>query len=106
MYITTTNGFDGRVIKEYKGIVFGEAIAITSVYSDMADCMSNPYIGITGGRKNYNEYEFSAIRTEAINEMIERAKKMGANAIVGVRVDIDEINSKFLITASGTAVIV
>lgn len=102
MYITTTNGFDGKMIKEYKGIVFGEAIAVTSLHADMA----NPFIGFSGGREKFQEFEFSVVRTEAINEMIERTKEMGANAIVGVRVDIDEYDSKFLITASGTAVVV
>lgn len=30
---------------------------------------------------------------------------MGANAIVGLRVDVDEFDSWFMITASGTAVV-
>ena len=38
--------------------------------------------------------------------MIERAKKMGANAIVGVRVDVDEFSRYIMVTASGTAVII
>ncbi len=102
MYITTTNGFDGRPVKEYKGIVFGEIIASNSLNANIA----NPFIGITGGRASVIENEFNTMRTTAVNEMIERAKKMGANAIVGVRVDVDEFSRYIMVTASGTAVII
>lgn len=71
MFLTTTNGFEGKTIKEYKGVVFGEAIASNSVWAHL----SNPLIGFTGGRATAYEQEFITIRTSAINEMIDRAKK-------------------------------
>lgn len=102
MNITTTNGFDGITIREYKGMVFGEIIAANSLSANIA----NPFIGITGGRASAIENEFNTMRNTAVNEMIERAKNMGANAVVGVRVDVDELSDYIMVTASGTAVVI
>ncbi|MCI5982079.1 MAG: YbjQ family protein, partial [Bacteroidales bacterium] len=45
----------------------------------------------------------------AIQEMQERAQKMGANAVVAVDLDYETIGSKgsmLMVTASGTAVVI
>lgn len=46
-------------------------------------------------------------REEAIDEMIARASSMGADAIVGVKMDYEVLgaeNSMLMVTCSGTAV--
>ena len=50
-------------------------------------------------------------RADAINEMIDRAKKVGANALIGVSIDVEPIGGAekgymLMVTASGTAVVV
>ena len=50
-----------------------------------------------------------AARTEALKEMEERAKDMGANAIVGVKMDYEVLgadNGMLMVTCSGTAVVI
>ena len=48
-------------------------------------------------------------RDKAVEEMLHRAKKMGANAVVGVDVDYEvlgEKNGMLMVSVSGTAVVV
>lgn len=103
MLITTTPTFEGNEIKEYKGIVFGEVINGINFIKDFAAGITN----IIGGRSITYENEIIDARTRALNEMILRARNIGANAIVGVRIDTDPLDGgMIMVTASGTAVII
>ena len=105
MIISTTSILDGKKIKEYRGVVFGEAINGIDFMKDFAASITN----FTGGRAKEYEEELVDCRATAINEMIERAKKVGANALVGVKIDIETIGqngSMIMVIASGTAVVI
>ena len=103
MYITTTPSFEGREIKEYKGVVFGEVINGISFTKDFVAGITD----FVGGRSKTYEQEIVDARTNAVNEMIERAKSLGANAIVGVSIDVEALtNTMLMVTATGTAVII
>ena len=105
MLVTTTATLQGREIVEYKGIVFGEVVSGMNFIKDF-------FAGITdkiGGRSGTYESEMMEARDAAIKEMCERARKMGANAVIGVDVDYDvlgEKNGMLMISVSGTAVVV
>ena len=103
MLISTTETLDGHTIKEYKGLVFGEVINGANFIKDFSASITN----FIGGRSGVYENEIINARTNALNEMSLRAQNMGANAIVGVRVDTETIaNSMIMVTASGTAVVI
>ncbi len=105
MIITTTPGIEGKAIKEYKGIVFGEVIAGVDFIKDFAASLTNFF----GGRSGSYEGELIEARENAIRELEARARQMGANAVVGVDVDYEVLgqgNNMLMVTASGTAVVV
>ncbi|MBR6690295.1 MAG: heavy metal-binding domain-containing protein [Bacilli bacterium] len=109
MIISTTPTLEGKTIKEYRGVVFGEVI---SGIHFMKDFTAN-FTDMLGGRAEEYEEELVNARADAINEMIERAKKIGANALVGVKTDVEIASgderrtiSMLMITVSGTAVVV
>ena len=103
MIISTTQTLDGHTIKEYKGLVFGEVINGANFIKDFSASITN----FIGGRSGAYESEVINARTNALNEMAMRAQNMGANAVVGVRVDTETIaNSMIMVTASGTAVVI
>lgn len=105
MIITTTPTIEGRTIKEYKGIVFGEVVAGVDFIKDFAAGLTNFF----GGRSGSYEGEFIQAREDALREMETRAKKLGANAVVGVDMDYEilgQSNNMIMVTASGTAVII
>ena len=102
MLITTTNNIEGKKITEYLGIVFGEVVEGIDFFKDFAAGFTN----IFGGRSASYEESMTETREAAIREMKKKAESLGANAIVGVKIDYEVINSMLMITASGTAVFV
>jgi uncharacterized protein YbjQ (UPF0145 family) len=104
MIVTTTPTIQGMNIVEYKQIVFGEVINGVDFVKDFAAGLTNFF----GGRSNSYEGELIDAREQAMNEMIQRAKAIGANAIVGVDIDYEVLgqgNNMLMVTASGTAVV-
>ena len=100
MLMTTTHGVEGRRITAYHGVVVGEAIMGANVVRDL-------FAGITdiiGGRSGAYEEELGKARSVALQEMEDRARDMGANAVVGVDLDYEVINNMLMVSASGTAV--
>ena len=105
MLITTTPSFEGKRIVEYKGIVFGEVVSGVNFIKDFMGGLRD----IVGGRSGTYENELADARDKAVEEMLNRAKKMGANAVVGVDVDYEvlgEKNGMLMVGVSGTAVVV
>ena len=105
MLISTTSTIEGKVIKEYRGVVFGEVINGVDFIRDFTAGISN----IIGGRATQYEEELVNTRAEAINEMIKRAERIGANEIIGVKFDYETIGqsgSMLAVIASGTAVVI
>jgi uncharacterized protein YbjQ (UPF0145 family) len=103
MILTTTPTVEGRTITEYRGVVFGEVIAGVNFLRDIAASIRN----LVGGRSGSYEEELIRARTQAMDEMTERAYALGADAIVGIDIDYEvlgENNGMLMVTASGTAV--
>ncbi|MDR1542247.1 MAG: YbjQ family protein [Clostridiales bacterium] len=104
MILTTTNSIEGRRIKEYKGIIFGEVVAGVNFLKDFAAGLSN----IFGGRSGSYENELIEARKNALGELSERARSAGANAVIGIDVDYEVLGqgNMLMVIASGTAVLV
>ena len=105
MIITTSPTIEGHEIIEYKQIVFGEVIQGVNFLKDIAASFSNFF----GGRSNSYEGELITARENAIKEMEQRAKSLGANAIIAVDIDYEVLgqgNDMLMVTASGTAVVI
>lgn len=104
MIITTTQSIEGKEIREYRGIVFGEVVSGVNFVKDFAASLSDMF----GGRSNTYEDELVNARTRALAEMEARAVQLGANAVVGVDIDYEVLgsgNGMLMVTVSGTAVI-
>ena len=81
MIIATTDNIAGKTIKETLGIVQGQVVQSKHLGSDFAAGLKT----IVGGEiKGYTDMMNKARRV-ATNRMIEEAKKLGADAIVGFR---------------------
>ena len=105
MQLTTTNTIEGRAVKEYKGIVAGEVIAGTHVGKDILANLRDFF----GGRSKSYEKVLISAKAEAVNEMTERARKLGANAIIGIDFDYEVVGkggSMLMVVVVGTAVVI
>lgn len=104
MILTTSHSVSGFEITDYKGIVFGEVITGINFVKDIGAGFRNFF----GGRCEGYEEELMEARTEAIQEMETRAKQMGADAVIGVKMDYETLgegSSMLMVTCSGTAVV-
>jgi len=101
MVITTTPSVEGRPIRDYLGIVTGEAILGANLFKDFGASIRD----VVGGRSAGYEKDLKKARETALAEMQEVAEALGANAIVGVDLDYETLKGTMLmVTASGTAV--
>ena len=103
--VTTTNSIEGKKIVEYKDVIFGEVVNGVDFIKDFAAGITN----IFGGRSGSYENELISARENALKELKQRANSIGANAIVGVKVDYETLGqggTMLMVTISGTAVIV
>jgi uncharacterized protein YbjQ (UPF0145 family) len=101
LFHTTTHTLQGKEIKEYLGIVTGEAIMGANVVRDLFASITD----IVGGRSGAYEDKLKDAREVAFEEMDERAGRLGANAVIGIDIDYEVIREGMLMVAvSGTAV--
>lgn len=104
--VTTTEKIDGIEIIQYIKPISAHIVTGTGFFSDFAASFSDVF----GGRSQSYQKQLTSIYNEAIETLKRTAYENGANCIVGLRVDLDEIAGKgksmFMITAVGTAVVI
>ena len=101
MLVTTTSTLEGKTITEYHGIVSGEAIMGANIVRDLFASVTD----VIGGRSAAYEDKLAEGRQIAIREMEDRARQLGANAIIGVDLDFETLREGMMMCiATGTAV--
>jgi uncharacterized protein YbjQ (UPF0145 family) len=101
--ISTTPTLEGRPIRDYLGIVTGEVIVGANIFKDLFANIRD----IVGGRSGAYEGALRDARTEAFGELREEARRLGADAVVGVDIDYEVVGqsgSMLMVSVSGTAV--
>lgn len=104
LVLTTTPSVEGRKISRYYGIVSGEAIIGANIFRDIFAGIRD----IVGGRSASYEEVLREAKQNAIDEMEENARRLGANAVVGIDLDYETLGSNgsmLMVTCSGTAVL-
>lgn len=95
MILTTTNSIEGFKIIEYKGIVSGIAVNVQKM--KVTFNMDKYYAALAEG--------MSVVKEQAFQQIQDHAKQLNANAIVGIKVDIELTSSNYVaISVTGTAV--
>ena len=99
--ITTTDSLEGHEIETYHGVVSGEAVIGANVVSDIAAGIRD----VVGGRSGSYEKKIATGRAEALKDIREEARELGAGAVVGASFDYEEMAEGMLwVNLSGTAV--
>lgn len=105
MLVLTTPTVEGKKIVKHLGLVSGEAILGANIFKDFFAGIRD----IVGGRSAAYEKELRQAKDLAIHEMTEQARSLGANAVVAVDLDYENIGTSsggnmLMVSASGTAV--
>lgn len=101
MLLTTTDTIHGKEISETLGLVRGSTVRAKHVGSDIIAGLRN----IVGGEVKEYASLLAGSREQAQDRMIEDAKRLGADAVVGMRFQTSAIaQSASEVLAYGTAV--
>jgi len=104
MLITTTPNIEGKKIKNYYGVVTGEAILGANIFKDFFAGIRD----IIGGRSNAYEKELKKARELAFKDLTDKAMESGANCVIGVDIDYETIvpqgkGTMLMVSVTGTA---
>lgn len=103
--VVTTSSVDGIKIKRYIKPISAHVVAGTNLFSDFLGGLTDVF----GGRSQTYQKQLTSLYNEAIESIKVAAYEIGANCIVGLSIDMDEISGKgksmFMLTAIGTAVV-
>jgi uncharacterized protein YbjQ (UPF0145 family) len=94
---------EGARIERFLGLVNGEAIIGANIFRDMFSSIRD----VVGGRAGGYERALSGARDAALKDMIESARELGADGVVGIDFDYEvlgEANGMMMVAVSGTAV--
>lgn len=105
MLVTTTSIVEGRPVREYLGLVTGETILGANILRDFMAGIRD----VIGGRSALYEQSLREAKDTAIAEMLQAARALGADAVIGVDLDYENISfgqggGMLMVTASGAAV--
>ena len=103
MIVTTTNDISGYKIVKYLGLVRGITVRSRSVLGNFGAGLQS----IFGGNISIFTDLAEKAREEAYELMIQHAAQVGANAVIAMRYDANEISDGITeVLAYGTAVVV
>ena len=101
MIVVTMNDLPGYQIDEVIGEVTGLTVRSRNVGAQLGAGLKS----IVGGELKGLTKQLQQSRDEALQRMVERAEAVGANAILAVRFDSDEVGTGYQeLVAYGTAV--
>jgi uncharacterized protein YbjQ (UPF0145 family) len=103
MLLATTETIAGKTIVKHLGLVRGNTIRARNVGKDIQAWLRN----LVGGEIVEYTKLLAESREQALDRMMEEAKKLGANAIVAIRFSTSEVATHAAeIIVYGTAVVV
>jgi uncharacterized protein YbjQ (UPF0145 family) len=103
MILTTTHSIEGKTITQYMGVVTSQTIIGANFFKDILAGLRDFF----GGRSGAYERILDEAKQYAMGELVQRAKSMGADAVVGIDLDYETVGthgSMLMVSVSGTAV--
>lgn len=101
MLIVTTPEVAGRRVVQHLGVVSGDAIVGANMFRDLFARVRD----IVGGRAGGYEKALKAAKRAATEDMVEEARALGADAVLGLDLDYEALgDSMLMVSANGTAV--
>jgi uncharacterized protein YbjQ (UPF0145 family) len=103
--VTTTFAIEGYRIKEYRGVVRGIIVRAPTIAQGIMGGLKS----IIGGRIGAYTQMCEQTRQQAYELMLDHARAMGANAVVGLAFDASDLGGKSGATevlCYGTAVVI
>ena len=105
MIVTTTSLIPNEEIKCIISVVHNRVVLGTNLFSDISASFSDFF----GGNNSAYEKRLAEITDDVIDGLKKKALKLRADALIDLKIDVDEVNGKnksmFMVTAIATAVL-
>lgn len=102
--MSSTSTLENKKIIKYFGIVNGDALLGANIYKDLFSGVRD----VVEGRTSTYAEELNSAREESVKTMQEKAKNLGANGIIGVKISYNNLGgtmgNTIMVSAYGTAV--
>ena len=103
MLVATTNDLAGHRIVRHLGLVRGIVVRSRSIIGNVGAALQSLF----GGNITLYTGLCEQARADAFDLMVEHARELGANAVVGMRYDANEVAAGITeVLAYGTAVVI
>jgi uncharacterized protein YbjQ (UPF0145 family) len=103
LWVTTAFSFEGYKVTRQLGVVRGITVRSRSMLGNIAGSIQT----IFGGNISIYTELCEHARSEAFDLMVQHARAMGANAIIGMRYDANDVMEGVTeVLAYGTAVVI
>ena len=104
MLLSTTSSIENYQIETHIGVICHNIVIGSNFVSDFFASFSDVFGGYSGTYQSKMDMMYN----EAMKSLSVKARAKGANAVVGIKIDFDEISGQgkqmFMMSASGTAV--
>lgn len=105
MIVSTTSQIPNEEIKSIISVVHNRVVLGTNLFSDISASFSDFF----GGNNSAYEKRLAEITDDVIDGLKKKAHKLRADALIDLKIDVDEVNGKnksmFMVTAIATAVL-
>ncbi|WP_319479122.1 heavy metal-binding domain-containing protein [uncultured Draconibacterium sp.] len=105
MIVTTTSNLDEIRIKEYLQPISAHVVVGMNLFKDFLAGLTDTF----GGKSSTYEKTLESINEEVIYKLEKKALAIGANCILGLKIDNSEVSaqgkSMLMVTAVGTAAV-
>ena len=102
--LLTTPTVESMPVEKYFGLITANQVAGTGFFSDLTASLSD----IFGGKSGVYRESMNSLCQDVTKRLKEKALELGANAVVGMSIDYDNISAKsmsmFMVSIQGTAV--
>jgi uncharacterized protein YbjQ (UPF0145 family) len=103
MIVTTTNDIAGQKVTRYLGVARGITVRSRSIVGNLGAALQT----IVGGNITLYTSLCERARADALDLMVTHARDLGANAVIAMRYDANEVAAGVTeVLAYGTAVVV
>jgi len=102
--ISSTESIEGMRIEKYFDLISTNVVLGTNVFSDIGASFSDFF----GGASDIYQNKLEKIYKIGLDKLKRKAQQVGANGIIGIRLDFDEVGGKgksmFMLSVTGMAV--
>ncbi len=102
VHIYTTGVIQDATSVKYVGFVTASLVVSRNMFSTMG----SGFKSLVGGRLVGQTKMMRNYRAELVKELTDKANALGANAVIAIRIDVDDVNSWMSFFGYATAVMV